>query len=345
MKNSSTLLIGTICFLLLGGMGCSLISRTTGQMPTPIVEEIPVSTPTTGQPAPLPTEPPPTAEIAPADTAQPPVAATAAPLACTEGVCILADVFPLQRPIAPAGREEIDVSYRFGSSDHGKRDIHHGVEFLNPRGFPVLAAADGEVVLAGDDLKDMYGLYKNFYGKLVVLQTDFPAYDEPVYTLYGHLSKIDVEEGDIVEGGDQIGEVGSTGAATGSHLHFEVRMEENQYMLARNPELWLVPLVEDGEQNGVIAGRILDKKGRQIRIPNIVIERLTGPGMPAQDTFYVNTYDERRLVGLDPWQESFAIGELPPGEYQISFIRGGMQQRVVEVLPGQLTLVTFQLDQ
>jgi hypothetical protein len=95
----------------------------------------------------------------------------------------------------------------------------------------------------------------------------------------------------------------------------------------------------------VIAGRILDKEGRQIRIPNIVIERLTGPGMPAQDTFYTNTYDENRLVGLDPWQESFAIGELPPGEYQISFLRGKMQQLEVEVLPGQLTLVTFQLDE
>jgi len=345
MKNKPTLLIGTICLLLLGGMGCSLISSTTGQMPTPIVDEILVATPIVEQPAPLPTEPPPAAEIAPADTAQPPAAATTAPLECTEEVCVLADAFLLRRPIAPKGREEIDVSYRFGTSDHGKRDVHHGVEFLNPRGTPVLAAEDGKVVLAGNDSKDMYGLYKNFYGNLVVLEHDFPAYDEPVYTLYGHLSKIDVKEGDLVQGGDQIGEVGSTGAATGSHLHFEVRMGDNQYMLVRNPELWLEPLVEDGEQNGVLAGRILDKDGRQIRMPNIVIERLTGPGMPAQDTFYTNTYDENRLVGLDPWQESFAIGELPPGEYQISFVRGGMQTREVDVLPGQLTLVTIQLDQ
>lgn len=349
MKSNPILLMCTACLLLLGGMGCSLIYRASGEIPTPISEEIPAPTTIATQPAPPPTvlpptEPPPTAEIAPADTAPPP-AATTAPFECTEEVCILTDVFPLQRPIDAEHREQIDVSYRFGSSDHGRRDIHHGVEFLNPRGTPVLAAADGEVVLAGDDKRDMYGLYKNFYGNLVVLQHDFPAYDEPVFTLYGHLSEIEVEEGDFVEAGEKIGEVGGTGAATGSHLHFEVRMGENQYMLARNPELWLVPLVEDGEQNGVIAGRILDKKGRLVKIPNIVIERLTGPGMPAQDTFYVNTYDERRLVGLDPWQESFAIGELPPGEYQISFVRGGMQQREVEVLPGQLTLVTIQLDE
>ena len=65
---------------------------------------------------------------------------------CEQDVCIVPFQFPLMRPIAPPGRLSVDPSYRFESSDHGKRDPHHGVEFLNSQGTPVLAAAAGEVV-------------------------------------------------------------------------------------------------------------------------------------------------------------------------------------------------------
>ena len=61
---------------------------------------------------------------------------------------------------------------------------------------------------AGDDLKNQVGPYRNYYGNYVVLQHEIPGFDEPVYTLYAHLSEIDVEEGDEVKAGDQIGLVG-----------------------------------------------------------------------------------------------------------------------------------------
>lgn len=293
---------------------------------------------------PTPTEPqPPMASPLPSASLEP---LQGAVTTCAEEVCVLPMPFPLVRPIGPGGRVEIDPSYRFGTSNRGKRDVHHGVEFLNSTGTSVVAVADGVVVFAGDDLRRQYGLYRNFYGNFIVIQHQMPGFDEPLYTLYAHLSEMDVEEGELVKAGQQIGKVGRTGAATGSHLHFEVRFGENEYFAARNPELWLAPLPDDqGEPRGILAGIILNPAGKPVPLPNIVLERLTGPGLPAQDTIYLSTYDDHRLIGKDPWGESFASGDLPAGEYQITFIKGGIHTRIVEVVPGQITLVTIRLGQ
>ncbi len=357
MNRSRTLLyLGGGLLILLGLLSCSLINLPSfsageppsagtatpaGDLPNPTLAQPTPAEMSTEEPVETPAEPP-----AEESTQVSPDPQAGASTSCDEEICVFSGAFPLQRPISADWREEIDPSYRFGTSNKGKRDVHTGVEFLNPRGTPVLAAAKGDVVFAGDDLKDQVGPYRNYYGNYVVLQHEFPSFDEPVYTLYAHLSEIDVEEGDEVKAGDQIGLVGSTGAATGSHLHFEVRYGENEYFSTANPELWLQPLPgEDGQVGGAIAGRILDPAGKPVPMPNIVVERLTGPGMPAQDTFYINTYEERRLVGNKPWSEGFAISDLPPGEYQLSFVKNGFQTRLVEVLPGQLTLITIQLDQ
>ncbi|HLA98911.1 MAG TPA: peptidoglycan DD-metalloendopeptidase family protein [Anaerolineales bacterium] len=317
----------------------------------PATEEALSSTPSptppaTSTPPPAqPVEPTPTAEPT-ASEAPPPTPAPAQPTPCAEEVCIISPGSWLRRPVAPPGRDHIDVSYRFGSNDRGKRETHHGVEFLNSQGTPVLAAADGVVVMAGDDLDTIFGLYKNFYGNFVVLEHQLPGLPQPVYTLYAHLFQIFVRRGETVQAGEEIAEVGSTGAATGSHLHFEVRYGENNYWAARNPELWLAPLPDrQGQARGAIVGRILDSQGNIVLIPDVVVERLSGPGLPASDTFYITSYAERKLTGLEPWFESFAIGDLPPGEYQITFIRRGFKEKVVQVSPGQLTVVTFRLDE
>ena len=74
------------------------------------------------------------------------------------------------------------------------------------------------MIFAGLDSKPVYSPWSNYYGNLVVIE-----HPGGLYTLYAHLSKILVEQGQTVAAGDQIGEVGQTGVAIGSHLHFEVR--------------------------------------------------------------------------------------------------------------------------
>lgn len=69
-------------------------------------------------------------------------------MVCEQSVCIFAVDFPFQRPISPIGNLKVEASYRYGSTQNGQREVHHGVEFINKAGIPVLAAADGTVVFA-----------------------------------------------------------------------------------------------------------------------------------------------------------------------------------------------------
>ncbi len=244
------------------------------------------------------------------------------------------------------GRNTIDGSYRFGSTQGGRRDPHHGVEFLNSLGTPVFAAADGEVIIAGDDLTTLYSPYYNFYGNLVILAHDVPDLQTTLYTLYAHLSEVTVAPGDMVQAGEQVGLVGMSGAATGSHLHFEVRLGENDYAAVRNPELWLEPLPDEtGSQQGALAGELIPPAGYYLKIPSIVIEQLTGKAGDALSRVYVGTYEEGVLNGQPPWNESFAVGDLSPGWYRVSFVQYGMQQREFQIQPGELTVITFDFSE
>jgi murein DD-endopeptidase MepM/ murein hydrolase activator NlpD len=92
----------------------------------------------------------------------------------------------------------------------GARDFHPGLDISAAYGNPVVATADGLVTSAGHWVA---------YGKLVVIDHKFN-----VATRYGHLSRVSVRVGQRVKKGDIIGYVGSTGRATGPHLHYEVRL-------------------------------------------------------------------------------------------------------------------------
>ena len=93
--------------------------------------------------------------------------------------------------------------------------FHTGVDIGVPTGTPIGAAADGVVALAGTNV---VGGRAVGYGTYVVI-----AHGGGLYTLYGHLSRLDVVAGERVSAGERIGLSGSTGNSTGPHLHFEVR--------------------------------------------------------------------------------------------------------------------------
>jgi murein DD-endopeptidase MepM/ murein hydrolase activator NlpD len=84
---------------------------------------------------------------------------------------------------------------------------HRGTDYAAPRGTPVYAAGDGRVIDAG---------YTRPNGNYVFIQ-----HGEGFKTHYLHLNKKRVKRGDRVKQGQVIGTVGSTGAATGPHLHYE----------------------------------------------------------------------------------------------------------------------------
>ncbi len=117
----------------------------------------------------------------------------------------------LGRPLS--GRLTSRFGIRFDPYYHVWQ-LHPGVDLAAPLGTPIVAAADGRVTRAG-----WYGGYGNYtcldHGK---------ADGQRLSTCYGHQSKLLVSPGQRVRAGQVIGLVGSTGASTGPHLHFEVRL-------------------------------------------------------------------------------------------------------------------------
>jgi murein DD-endopeptidase MepM/ murein hydrolase activator NlpD len=100
---------------------------------------------------------------------------------------------------------------------------HPGLDIAAPRGTPILAAGHGRVVRAG---------WNSGYGQMVEID-----HGRGYSTIYAHASRILVRAGQQVERGDVIAQVGSTGIATASHLHYEVRMNGQQ----QNPANFFLP--------------------------------------------------------------------------------------------------------
>lgn len=116
----------------------------------------------------------------------------------------------------PMGYPRISsMTSRFGfrsdpfNSEHA--EFHPGIDFKGDRGDIAHCTANGRVVFTG---------WMGGYGNCVRV-----AHSNGYETLYGHLSRITVKEGQHISVGDKVGEIGSTGRSTGNHLHYEVRKD------------------------------------------------------------------------------------------------------------------------
>ncbi|GAB7541848.1 M23 family metallopeptidase [Cupriavidus sp. 8B] len=116
---------------------------------------------------------------------------------------------PRVLPVA-SGYDASGFGWRFDPFT-GRRTPHDGVDFSAPAGTPIVAAAGGVVVAAQ---------WHPEYGNLIDID-----HGNGLKTRYAHASKLQVKAGDLVKPGQQVALVGSTGRATGAHLHFEVHVD------------------------------------------------------------------------------------------------------------------------
>lgn len=126
------------------------------------------------------------------------------------------------------------ISSQFGRRLHpilGTWRNHNGTDFAAPTGTPVRTVGDGRIKFAG---------VQNGYGNVIYVE-----HDRSRVTIYGHLSRIDVTVGQIVQQGDVIGAVGQTGWATGPHLHLEFHengTRKDPAILAQQTETQVMPV-------------------------------------------------------------------------------------------------------
>ena len=254
--------------------------------------------------------------------------------------CVSDGHFLFHRPIFLPYRMTAEIAYLFGSTEDGKLEPHHGIDLPNATGTPVAAVADGTVVFAGSDRKNLVGPYTDFYGNVIVIQHNLAGIGQPIYSLYGHLSDVGVSTGETVQAGELIGRVGSTGIAMGSHLHFEVRVGENTYDASSNPYLWLIPL----GGTGVIAGRVVDEQGNMLHLTNIKIQYYASDTSQPSSTLQAETYgpEKHHVISDAGLQENFAVGDLTAGKYRIAIDADyQLYERWIEVRSGKLTYVEF----
>ena len=105
------------------------------------------------------------------------------------------------------------ITSNFGYRIHpitGKKRLHSGMDIGAPKGSPVVASANGTVIMSQ---------YYGSYGNCIIVD-----HGGGMATLYAHMSSLNASKGQRVKAGQTIGRVGSTGASTGNHLHFEVRV-------------------------------------------------------------------------------------------------------------------------
>jgi murein DD-endopeptidase MepM/ murein hydrolase activator NlpD len=242
------------------------------------------------------------------------------------------DHFYFSRPIAADQVNWPLPDYRYGGVFF-EDIVHSGVDISVPEGTPVLAAAPGKIAWAG------YGLFSGAYdendpyGIAVLVRHSFGHQGAALYTVYAHLSQVEVAKGQPVETGQAMGLSGQTGETTGPHLHFEIRLEKDGVFFTRNPELWLVP----PQGWGVLAGEVMNNGGVRLeQFPVILRSRANGQSWSA------NTYAGGNANSDPYYRENLVISDLPAGSYdlEVNYL-GKKYTQEVHIQPGLVAYFTF----
>jgi murein DD-endopeptidase MepM/ murein hydrolase activator NlpD len=248
------------------------------------------------------------------------------------------DHFYFARPIAADNVNWPLAEYRYGGVFFAPNIVHTGVDIDAEEGTPILATGPGTVVSADWGLfSQVPGNITDPYGMAVVLRHDFGYKGQALYTVYAHMSEIIAVVGQHVETGDVLGLVGDTGATTGPHLHFEIRLGDNTFYKTYNPELWMAP----PQGWGVLVGRLTDDKDNLLfQFP--VDVRPMPSEVPLRK---VITYAEGAANSDDFYQENLVLSDLPSGLYKIAFdYEDKRLQFWLDIYPGQVTYFTFNIE-
>lgn len=243
------------------------------------------------------------------------------------------DHFYFQHP-SPATNEDWSASnYQYGNLYPEADIVHTGIDFIADQGSPVLAAAGGSIFWVGTGLDKGPDGKEDPYGIAIVIRHDYFFNHKQIYTVYAHLDKAFVKLGQKVMAGDQIGAVGTTGFTTGPHLHFEVRLQEGDFQITRNPDLWLAP----PQGWGVLTGALLRWNGTYAAAYPIFLKSLaTGK------EWRTYTYASHSVHSDDHYKENFVFNDLPAGDYEFSVAMWGRWQRsIITINPGQITYLSF----
>lgn len=249
------------------------------------------------------------------------------------------DHFWFSRPFTPAYTTWGSYYYPYGTNGRGQYFWHSGIDIQNPNGTPIVAVGDGTVIYAGPDDIQSLGPWPNFYGQAVVIQHDRAWQEQPLYTLYGHVSRVLVRPGQAVQTGEPIAEVGQLGVAIGPHLHLEVRVGENSYQNVRNPDLWVQP--DPGF--GVIAGRVVDHQNYFVPQQLVTLHRANDSRRFWRQTY---TYPDEVVNWDDEYVETFTFSDVPAGNYLLkTFVDGGQLTVPVVVRSGETSFVELRQRQ
>ncbi len=244
------------------------------------------------------------------------------------------DHFYLARPINVDGLGYHDPDFRYGYLYEDNQEIHTGLDFPGPLRHPVLSAGDGEVVFAGYGLTHGPKPEEDPYGIVVMIRHTFGFDGKDLYTIYAHLDSTQVEVGDTVSTGEQIGRIGLTGATSGPHIHFEVRLGDSIIFELQNPEFWLVPEID----TGVLSGKIMNTNGEFLAAKQIWLTS-KDTGKKYKLISYAAAMTDRDIH----YHENLALNDIPAGVYEIStYYDYRLYQRTIRIVPGAITTINFQ---